>query len=173
MGAHFGRLGNDSGVNVLYEKTVFLQKLTHVCKQLQGGYPFVSRICVRKMLSDISQRGRTEQGVHNCVEQHIRIRMSQKPLLPGNLHSSHNQLSSGGKSVHVISHSYPHNKISPLLSLTGIMIPIIAYIMNDHPFFQELCIEKNSHCRLSGTDHQLRNRLWSSGRMSHRLPACA
>ena len=44
------------------------------------------------MLADIPQRRRTQHGIHNGVQQHIRVRVAQQALLIGNLHTTHNEL---------------------------------------------------------------------------------
>ena len=62
---------------------------------------------VREQLSDISQLCRTQQRVHQGMQQHIRIGMSQKSPVIGNSHPAKNQRSSLHQPVNVISVSDP------------------------------------------------------------------
>ena len=60
------------------------------------------------MFPDISERCRAKKRIHDRMDQHIRIGMSQKTLLIGNLHAAHDQLPAFHQLMYIVSCSYPH-----------------------------------------------------------------
>ena len=87
---------------------MLLQKPPHPFQKLQAADPLIGRIRVRKMLSDIPQRGRAQKRIHHRMQQHVRIRMPQKPFFIWNFHAADDQLPVPHQTVHVISCSDPH-----------------------------------------------------------------
>ena len=87
MRAHLRRLGNDCCIDIFNEETLFLQQLPHMFQQFYGRNSFILRLRIGKMLSDIPKRRSPQQGIHNGMKQHIRIRMPKQPPVVGNFHS--------------------------------------------------------------------------------------
>jgi hypothetical protein len=54
------------------------------------------------MLADVARGNRTEQRIRDRVQQNIRVRVSFQPVRVRNLHAAKNQLSSFGKTMHVV-----------------------------------------------------------------------
>ena len=73
MRCHLWFLSNDGSINIANSITIFFQKLRYMDQQFYTGNSLISRICIRKMLSDISQCSSTQKGIHDCVNQYIRI----------------------------------------------------------------------------------------------------
>ena len=67
------------------------------------------------MLADIPCRSGAEQRIRNGVQQHVRVRMPQKPLRKGDLHAAEDQAAVGGESVYVIAVSDPKHKAPPFI----------------------------------------------------------
>ena len=55
MWAHLRSLRNDRRINILNYIHTIIQQLSYMLQKLNTGNSFVCRICIRKMLSDISK----------------------------------------------------------------------------------------------------------------------
>ena len=110
---HLGLLSNDGGIKIHHSELFIPQKLTDPFQQNLAVDIFVTAISVREMLSDISQTGRAQKGIHNGMGQNIRIGMTQKSQRVGNFHTAQNQLSSFHQLVYIIAVSDPHASARP------------------------------------------------------------
>ena len=61
------------------------------------------------MLPDVPKGRGPQKRVHHRVDQHVRVRVAQKPLLIGDLHSSQDQPALLHQPVYVVSLSDSHN----------------------------------------------------------------
>ena len=65
-------------------------------------YKRQGRIAVGELRPDISERERAEDRVHHRVGEHVRIRMSEQSLFPGDLHPADHQPASFREPVRVV-----------------------------------------------------------------------
>lgn len=108
VGAHLRLLGDDRGIDILDQKGMLFQQFSYLFQQFYRRDAPVFFLRVRKMLPDISESCRPQQSVHDCMEQHIRVRMPEKPHLTGNLHAAYNTFSVFHQPVDIVACSYPH-----------------------------------------------------------------
>ena len=66
--------------------------LCHLAGQLQRVRTLVGGVVVREMLTDVPQRRRTQHGIHDRVQQHIGIGMTQQALFKRDLNAAQNEL---------------------------------------------------------------------------------
>jgi len=69
-------LCNDDAVYVFDAPSVEYQELVDPPEELKGVGAFVGRICGRKVLADVAEVGGTEQGVHDCMNEYVGIRVA-------------------------------------------------------------------------------------------------
>ena len=72
-------------------------------------------VIIGKELAYIAHGGSAEQSIHERVNKHVRIGMTEKPFFIGDIHPAEYQPSVGHKPVHIIAMSYPHIRL-PCLS---------------------------------------------------------
>ena len=73
MRHHLRSLGDDDRIDISDLIIVLFQQLPNLLKESNTGYSLISRIRIRKMLADIPERSRSEQRIHDRVNNHIRI----------------------------------------------------------------------------------------------------
>ena len=105
---------DDRRVDVADGIAVFSENPAHLAQQEHAVGALVGVVGIGKMLSDVAQRGGSEQRVHDRVCQYIRIGMTEQTVSVGNLHAAENQLSVFRKAVYVVTVS-DTNQASPLL----------------------------------------------------------
>ena len=71
------------------------------------------RISIGKMFADIAQRGRTEQGIAQGMQQHITIGMGQQAEFMGNLHAAQGDKGALTEAVHIVAVANTHKKQRP------------------------------------------------------------
>lgn len=79
IGEEFGRLGNDGDIDVYGAEVALLaddaegltQELTRVCA-------LVARISIRKMVADVTEGSRAQEGVAEGVEGHVGIAVAEE-----------------------------------------------------------------------------------------------
>ena len=107
---------------------MLLQDIAHFFEKLHTVRAQIRIIVVRKQLSDVAQRSRTQQRVHDGMHQHVCVRVSVEPLFKRNLHTAQNQLSPLDQTVYIVSMSDSHGvclrfRISPAISRSsGVVI---------------------------------------------------
>ena len=60
-------------------------------------------------MANVSQGGRTKQGIRNGMQQHVGITVSVQVLVKGDLRATNPQGSTGNQAVGVISQPNPHH----------------------------------------------------------------
>ena len=60
------------------------------------------------MASDVPQCCSAEKRIHNGMNQHIRIGMSQKAIFMRDFHTAQNQFPVFHQFMHIVTHSYSH-----------------------------------------------------------------
>lgn len=103
-----GRLSHNGCIDITYSEAVFAEKQTDMLEQQEAVSPGISGVAVRKMDTDISERGGTEKRVHDRMGQHIRVGVAKQTKPRGNFHTAQNQFSSFRKTVHIITVSDSH-----------------------------------------------------------------
>ena len=88
IGCDLRTLGHQRHVHVAYGKAVLLHLCRHLPQQDAAADSLIARVAVRKQVPDIPQRRRAQQGVHQGVEEHVRVRMARKTKLKGNLNAA-------------------------------------------------------------------------------------
>ena len=136
VGHHFGFLRNNGGVNIVDDIHIFFQKCAHMRKQLHTGNPLIFRICVREMSSDIAKRCCPQKRIHNGMQKHIRVGMSQKAFLPGDIHSPQYQIPSLHQFVYIIPHTYTYHDRSPFLPWFYLFCGLPAGFIRGSPLSQ-------------------------------------
>jgi hypothetical protein len=81
-------LGDQRGVDVPDGIALCLDSRGDLCQKHQTRDAGIGWIAVRKMASDVTQGGRTKQGVADGMEQHIGIGMSEQTFAMGDFHSA-------------------------------------------------------------------------------------
>ena len=130
MGCHLRLLSHNSGIHIADRITFFCQQPAHFLQKLQAVRPLISLISIRKMLADIPQGSCSQQGIRNRMQQHIRIRMSQKPLFKGNIHTANNQLAAFHQLMHIITHTKPAHSLSSSAAKNAFAITISSGVVS-------------------------------------------
>ncbi len=71
------------------------------------------RIGIGKVLADVTQRHRAEQGVAQCVQQHITVGMSDETEPVGNPHATEGDEIAIAEAVYVIAMTDTHKEQRP------------------------------------------------------------
>ena len=71
-------------------------------QQIDAAGILVRRIRIRKMLADITQSRGPQQRITSGVQQHIRIRVSQKPFVKGNRDPTQNKLAARNQPMDIV-----------------------------------------------------------------------
>src|SRR5947209_3098481 len=103
-----GLLGDHDGVDVDDLVAGLLEQPRRELEQIQAGHPFPLRIGVREMLADVTERGRTEQGVDDRVREYVRIGMSFEAERMLDVDAAKNQVAAGREPVDVVAGADPH-----------------------------------------------------------------
>ena len=74
----------------------------HSFQQHQAGNASKLLAAVRKQTADVLQPRCAQQGVHNGVDQHVRVGVTLQPLFIGDVHPAQNQLPPGHQPMHII-----------------------------------------------------------------------
>ena len=86
------RLRDDRGIHVPWFKARLTQDTAHLPQKGQAVCALITRVAVREMPAYVAQCRRPQQGIHDGVDQNVRIRVSQQTLFIGYLHSAEYQL---------------------------------------------------------------------------------
>jgi len=79
----------DNGcVDVVDAVSVFFQQRADMCGEDETVGTAVLGICVRKMFSDVTECCRTEQRIHDCMGQNVRIGMTEQSALVWNINTA-------------------------------------------------------------------------------------
>ena len=82
-------------------------------------------------MTDVAQRRRAQQGVHDGMSQHICITVPEQPLFMGNVYAADDAFASLYQTVYVISvsnsHAFlPFSIASPIRISSGVVILIFS-----------------------------------------------
>ena len=105
MRPHFRSLGDDRRIHVVDGETAVGKFCPHCAEQHERIRALIFFGGVREMKTDIPHGCRSEQRVHDRMEQNVSVGMSEQPLLIGNIYTSYDKLSPLNKSVNIISAS--------------------------------------------------------------------
>lgn len=64
------------------------------------------RVGIRKVATDVSERLRPEQGVADCMQQHVSVRMGYEARVVVNANPAEDDMISGTEGVHIVAVSY-------------------------------------------------------------------
>ena len=92
----------------------FAHERGNVTQQRDAVRALVARVGIRKMLADVTERERAEQGIHDGVREHIRVRVTVQTKLKRNVHTADDARSAGDQSVYVVTVSDAHITCPPL-----------------------------------------------------------
>ena len=105
-------LRDDCRINILDHKALLIQQPFDCLQKLHTGSPLLLWIGVREMLPDIPECRCPEQCIHDRMQCHICIGMSEQSFFIRNLYPAENQFSSFYQTMYVITISNSHN-VSP------------------------------------------------------------
>ena len=86
----------------------------NVPQQRYAVRALVARVGIRKVLADVTERERTEQGIHDGMREHICVRVTVQTKLKRNVHTADDARSAGDQSVYVVTVSDAHITCPPL-----------------------------------------------------------
>ena len=101
-------LCNNGCIDIFNQIHPLLEHLTDFFQQFDAVCALIRRIIVRKMASDVPQCCSAEKRIHNGMNQHIRIGMSQKAIFIRDFHTAQNQFPVFHQFMHIVTHSYSH-----------------------------------------------------------------
>ena len=109
-----GRLCEYGRIQIAELPAAFAHERGNVTQQCDAVRALVARVGIRKMLADVTERERTEQGIHDGVREHIRVRVPQQPQGVGHLHPAQDQPPPLHQTVYIIAVSNAQHHSSPL-----------------------------------------------------------
>ena len=105
VGRYFRLLSKNRGVDVDEFQPPFKHHIIGGRKEFHAVDILVGRIRVGKMEADISQAGRAQEGIADCMEQNIRVRMTEKPLFKGDGDAADDELPFGHQLMDIMSYT--------------------------------------------------------------------
>ena len=94
--------GNKGGIHVGYAPTAVPRLRNGLFHYAQGRDPFDGGIRIGKVMTDIGESGRPENGIGNGVTENIGIRVTDKALCEGNFHPSKEEAAPFFKTVNIV-----------------------------------------------------------------------
>ena len=101
MWRQFGGLGNDGAVYIADGIAFGAYPTRHFAQQCRRVRAFELCVGVREMAANIAQRGRTQQGISNGVQQSIGVRMPQQSFVVPDIHATQNQFAAFDQGMNV------------------------------------------------------------------------
>lgn len=83
-----GRWCEHGRIQIAELPAAFAHERGNVTQQRDAVRALVARVGIRKMLADVTERERTEQGIHDGVREHIRVRVTVQTKLKRNVHTA-------------------------------------------------------------------------------------
>ena len=108
IGAELRTLGQQCGIDVFDPEAGIPDQCGDMGEQISAGGSGKALVGIREPQSDVPERGRAEQGIHNGVQQDIGIRMAEQSLFKRNGNASENQRTSLDEPMDVVSVTYTH-----------------------------------------------------------------
>ena len=109
-----GRLCEYGRIQIAELPAAFAHERGNVTQQRDAVRALVARVGIRKMLADVTERERAEQGIHDGMREHIRVRVTVQTKLKRNVHTADDARSAGDQSVYVVTVSDAHITCPPL-----------------------------------------------------------
>ena len=104
----------DDSVHVADGKPCRADKPSRLGQEFPAVCARIVWVGIGKMLPDVAKRRRSEEGVGNGVQQHIRIRVPQQPLFIRYIHAAEDELASLHQSMHVVADTHSRHTLSSL-----------------------------------------------------------
>ena len=114
MRRELGRLCEHGRIQIAELPAAFAHERGNVTQQRDAVRALVARVGIRKVLADVAERERAEQGIHDGVREHIRVRVTVQTKLKRNVHTADDARSAGDQSVYVVTVSDAHITCPPL-----------------------------------------------------------
>ena len=108
MRRELGRLREHGRIQIAELPAALAHERGNVPQQRNAVRALVARVGIRKMFADITERERTEQGIHDGVREHVRVRVTVQTKLKRNVHTADDARSAGDQSVYVVTMSDAH-----------------------------------------------------------------
>jgi hypothetical protein len=87
MGAQFGPLGEHDAIQVVDPPPGIQDALVSQSEHFAGIAAAIGRVVVREQLADVRQRRRTQQGIGDGMQQHVRVAVADQVLIVWDLDS--------------------------------------------------------------------------------------
>ena len=109
-----GRLREHGRIQIAELPAALAHERGNVPQQRNAVRALVARVGIWKMLADVTERERAEQGIHDGMREHIRVRVTVQTKLKRNVHTADDARSAGDQSVYVVTVSDAHITCPPL-----------------------------------------------------------
>ena len=103
-----GRLCEHGRIQIAELPAAFAHERGNVTQQRDAVRALVARVGIRKVPSDVTERERAEQGIHDGMREHIRVRVTVQTKLKRNVHTADDARPAGDQSVYVVTVSDAH-----------------------------------------------------------------
>ena len=115
MRFHLRGLRQHGRVDIADGIAVFTQQPHRLAQQFAAVRTFVTFVGIGEPAADVAQRRRAQQRIHDRVQQHIRIRMTEQAGFVRDGHPAHDQRATRHQPVHIVTVADPHGCLSPFL----------------------------------------------------------
>ena len=105
VGRELRTLRHDRRIDVADAIALRTNHFRDMLQELHARHAFPAIVTVGKVPAEISERRCAQEGVLDGVQQHIGVRMSQKPIFMWNVDAAHDELAPCHQTVHVVSHA--------------------------------------------------------------------
>ena len=109
MRPHAGRLGDDRTVQIRQPEITLGQGIAHAPQQDTAVYPAVLLVGIGKVATDVSQSGRSQQCIADCMHQHVSVRMGLESLVVINSDATDGDMGTFAESMGIKSMTDTHN----------------------------------------------------------------
>jgi hypothetical protein len=95
------RLGHDGAVDIADLEALGAHAPGSLGQQHGGVRPLELRVGIREMAADIAQRRSAEQGIGDCMQQHVGIRMAEQAQAVRHFDTAENQLAPRNQGMYI------------------------------------------------------------------------
>ena len=103
-----GRLREHGRIQIAELPAAFAHERGNVPQQRDAVRALVARVGIRKMPPDVTERECAEQGIHDGMREHVRVRVTVQTKLKRNVHTADDARPAGDQSVYVVTVSDAH-----------------------------------------------------------------
>ena len=128
-----GPLSNHRHIDISHFVAGIGHFLTHNPQKFQRIRTFIGRICIGKMLADVSQGSSAQKAVGDSMEQHICVTVAQEALLKGNLYAAQNQIPAFHQFMHIVTVSDSHFLSSRSISAIFRSMGVVTLMLHSSP----------------------------------------